>query len=224
MSCQPSHCYMIAALGHYQTLFPSQLCGPVHESNLHRANQNHDINFPMDIDNYPNFVPPTLEPSHPCRIQPEIQQDIQQRQQKLHSERPLKLLAPAPTSTNVAPLIVREQHGSRWVGSNIHSAIDVEVDLLPRIKTRSGRLAAKRNTKNRIPCSYCPNDYLRLSHLRRHMRSRKREQPGIGNTEDSFILQIQEPSHTHVRSATKGSPEAIYVIDILQNARFVSIR
>lgn len=181
---------MTATRGHYQTLFPSQLCAPVHESNLHRANQSHDINFPVDIDNYLNFVPPTLEPRHPWIIQPEIQQDIQQRQQKLHSERPFKLLAAAPTSTNVAPLIVREQHGSQWVGSHINSAIDVEVDLLPRIKTRSGRLAAKRNAKNRIPCGYCSNDYLRPSHLRRHMLSRKREHPGIGNTEDSLILQI----------------------------------
>lgn len=189
--------------------FPSQLCAPVHESNLHRANQSHDINFPMDIDNYLNFVPPTLESSHPYIIQPEIQQDIQQRQQRLRSGRPLKLLAPAPTSTNVAPLIVREQHGSQWVGSNIHSAIDVEVGLLPCIKTRNGRLAAKRNIKGRIPCSYCSNDYLRLSHLRRHMRSRKREQPGFGNTEELIHIQIQESSHTHVRSASKGSPEAI---------------
>jgi hypothetical protein len=176
MSFQPSH-YMIATFGHYQAPFSSQLCAPVHESNLHPVNQSHGIYFPMDIDNSLKVVPLTLEPSQPCIIQPEIQQDIPQRQPKLHSGRPLKLLAPAPTSANAAPFIASEQHRSQWEGSNIYSAIDVEVDLLPRIKTRSGRLAAKRNSNNKIPCPYCSNEYLRLSHLRRHMRSRKRNNP-----------------------------------------------
>lgn len=173
---QASH-YMMIPYGHRQVPFPSQLC----EFYLHLAGPSHGTESFPGIPNLPISDPAIVEPGGPYIIQPGLQEGNELHQEILISKSPFNL-TPALTAPEIGSRGSEEQR-AQWLVPTTETAMDAEV---PLVKTRRGRLAAERDANGKIPCPTCHRTYLRLHHLRRHMRKRRTKYPDLDETRHSL--------------------------------------